>query len=230
MMVVYWLDCSKILLPFMPISRPSFFRPFTQKISLPVATLISPQEDTFLAVQFGQRSLSKRKDNKKVFLQELNIDKARVNKPLLIILLSLFQDSAAREILSTVLVGLQSLDLNVVVLGPKAACSDALLDRYYQVDVSEKKLHQALAAGDMVLLPTVAEQKLSQACLEYGIVPVASADQSMMTDYDPTLESGNAFVFRENSPWAMFAAVVRALETFKLPYDWQRIQRNGMEK
>jgi len=199
-------------------------------MALPVATLFSPQEDAFLAVQFGQRSLSKRKENKKLLLQELNVDKAVMQKPLLIILLSLFQDSAGRETLSNLLVGLQSLDLTVVVLAPKAACSETLLAHYYQLDVTEKKLHQALAAGDIVLLPSVADQKLSKACLEYGIVPVVSAEQSMMIDYDPTLESGNAFTYRDLSPWSMFAAIVRALETFKLPYDWQRIQRNGMKK
>lgn len=207
-----------------------FFHPFSKKLSLPVATLISPEEDAFLAVQFGQRSLGKRKENKKALLHELGIDKKDYAKPLLIVLLSLFQDKAEQNLLGNILTGLKCLDLTVVVLGPKEACASALLDRYYHQDPTEKHLHQALAAGDMLILPPQSDGTLNKACLDYGIVPIVSSNQATMIDYDPTLETGNAFVYKTTSSWAMFAAIVRALETFKLPYDWQRIQRNGMEK
>ena len=39
---------------------------------------------------------------------------------------------------------------------------------------------------------------------------------------------GNGFVYDNENVWGIFAGVVRALETFKFPYDWKHIVRVGL--
>ena len=190
----------------------------------------SPEEDTYLAKQFGPRSLNKRKENKKALLQDLSIDKAKMALPLIVIVASWFTSAKERELLESVMTGLKEVDGHILVLADKSICAHALLALFQQLEVSQKNLHQALAAGDMILLPEGCSENITTACHHYGIVPIASTSQPMMRNYDPAQETGNSFLYQQASPWSMFAAVIRALETFKLPYDWQRIQKNGMEK
>lgn len=59
-----------------------------------------------------------------------------------------------------------------------------------------------------------------------GIVPVTSEFNTKIEDYNPNTEKGNSFVFNNFNEWEVFAAVVRALETHKFPYDWKFIKRS----
>jgi glycogen synthase len=87
-----------------------------------------------------------------------------------------------------------------------------------------------LAASDMALFLTEPADHAELAhCLSYGTVPVSVASQSLK-NYDPNQEQGNAFLFEKTTVWQAFAAVVRALETFRFPFDWRTIQRHGMEQ
>lgn len=63
--------------------------------------------------------------------------------------------------------------------------------------------------------------------LLHGVIPVSSKRPEVV-DYNPNRETGNSFVYRDQSPWGIFAAVVRAIETFKFPYDWKHIVRQGI--
>lgn len=64
--------------------------------------------------------------------------------------------------------------------------------------------------------------------LFHGVVPI-SYERPEVKDYNPNHETGNSFVYRQRDPWAMFAALVRALETFRFPYDWKHIIREGLK-
>ena len=61
-----------------------------------------------------------------------------------------------------------------------------------------------------------------------GTIPVSPA-RAEIADYNPNRETGNGFVYKNTDSWCMFAALVRALETFKFPYDWNNIIRQGLE-
>ena len=65
-------------------------------------------------------------------------------------------------------------------------------------------------------------------CLQSGAVPVAPTTK-LLKNYDPNQENGNAFLYEALTHWQAFAAVVRALETYRFPYDWKTIQKEGME-
>jgi hypothetical protein len=65
-------------------------------------------------------------------------------------------------------------------------------------------------------------------CFDHGIVPIALAgSHSKIADYDPNRETGNSFVFESQDPWSVFAAIVRACETYKFPFDWKHIASRG---
>ena len=65
-------------------------------------------------------------------------------------------------------------------------------------------------------------------CLQYGVVPIAP-EVKELDDYNPVQETGNSFLFEQPTVWNAFAALVRAIETYKFPFDWRTIQRHGME-
>jgi glycogen synthase len=93
-------------------------------------------------------------------------------------------------------------------------------------DTARRKIY---AASDISLFfATDTEDEEVPNCLAYGAVPVASA-QDPLIDYNPVQEAGNAFLADPATPWTWFAALVRAIETFKLPYDFRTIQRHCME-
>ena len=51
-----------------------------------------------------------------------------------------------------------------------------------------------------------------------------------LKNYDPNQEQGDAFIFEKQNVWHAFGGIVRALETFRFPFDWRTIQRHGMEQ
>lgn len=56
-------------------------------------------------------------------------------------------------------------------------------------------------------------------------VPVAPRLPPKTQDYNAVLESGNGFYFHPENKWELFAAFIRACETFQFPYDWENLLR-----
>jgi len=97
-------------------------------------------------------------------------------------------------------------------------------------------LGQRIYAGaDMFLMPSRFEPcGLGQMiAMRYGCVPVARATGGLVDtieDFDPRTGRGTGFLFGPYNRWALFAAVVRALEAYKNPDTWRSIQRQGMAR
>ena len=60
-----------------------------------------------------------------------------------------------------------------------------------------------------------------------GTIPI-SPMRDEIKDYNPNHETGNGFIYQKSDRWCIFAALVRAIETFKFPYDWNNIVREGL--
>mgnify|MGYP001590429406 CR=1 FL=1 len=60
---------------------------------------------------------------------------------------------------------------------------------------------------------------------EKGCVPISQLDGERTADYNPLREKGNGFYFKNPTKWEMFAAIVRASETYQFPYDWENLIR-----
>ena len=91
-------------------------------------------------------------------------------------------------------------------------------------EIQRRKMY---AASDIGLFFAADGQEVLN-CLAYGVVPV-SPKQTPLEDYSPVQEAGNAFLAGPVNAWTWFAALVRAVETYKLPYDFRTIQRHAMQ-
>ena len=61
--------------------------------------------------------------------------------------------------------------------------------------------------------------------LKNGCVPISQMDGDGTIDYNPLHEKGNGFYFKQPTKWEIFKAIVRALETYQFPYDWENLIR-----
>jgi len=91
--------------------------------------------------------------------------------------------------------------------------------------ITEEDFEKGLKKAHMTV---IIDENLDQVrkAWENGVVTITTKFNDQITDYNPNTESGNAFVFENANEWEIFAAVVRAVETFKFPYDWKFIARS----
>lgn len=183
-----------------------------------------------------QKSLEQKLHNKEA-LQEL-LGFAPEPRRALISLPAGMSDQLGGQLLRDVFPGILTLPLQIVVLGKGSNAygtffSDHAKTLPHRVAIlknSEKASQLLLAGCDMSLFcsepNTLPELHLA---LSLGSVPIAPACP-MLEDYNPNQERGDAFLYEELTPWHCFAAIVRALETYRFPFDWKTIQKNGMEK
>ena len=92
---------------------------------------------------------------------------------------------------------------------------------------------QIYAGSDMFLMPSYVEPcGLGQMmAMRYGAVPIVRATGGLadtVHDYDPTADTGNGFSFAAYDKMALFAAIVRATETYKHRDLWQALQKRCM--
>jgi len=143
-------------------------------------------------------------DTAKYFSQEKS-EKSRSATPVIYIYLKDVRDSV-KKILGDLLEGLTRLDIKV------------MFDE-------DEPLETALEKANMMLILNQNKQLLKRAW-ENGVVTITDKFTNEISDYNPNKETGNSFTFENANQWEIFAAIVRALETYKFPYDWKFISRS----
>jgi hypothetical protein len=88
----------------------------------------------------------------------------------------------------------------------------------------EKEIDRLFLAAD-IAITFDNHHELIKLLMNYGVVMVGEDRSPFLENYRPNEETGNAFLFNKKDLWSVFAALVRALETFKFPYDWNHIVR-----
>ncbi len=88
----------------------------------------------------------------------------------------------------------------------------------------EKEIDRLLLAADMALVFS-GHMELIQLLMNYGVVVLGEESSPLLEDYNPNHESGNAFTYKHKDAWGIFASIVRALETFRFPFDWRNLVR-----
>jgi len=169
--------------------------------------------------------MRKKKDTKSKLCKKLSFD---CEMPLIGLVIDRQLDIDQKEMIQSFLEGTEFLGVEIVVV------ADTDLDAFsfpnvHHLPYSEKNRKEAMQAMDMMV--TLPFNDLEEMWLN-GVVPV-SCKRKGVSDYDPNRETGNAFVYgdiEKANHWKIYAGVVRALETFKFPYDWQSIIINGFEK
>ena len=170
---------------------------------------------------FGNSSfgnlMKRKKEMKKIFCENIGIKSSR---PILAVILDKELSKKEGENLNNILQGLEHVNINVVILADNDHHNNVT-----HLDYNRKNRQTLLEAADMSLsfsFSDVEEMMLN------GTIPV-SCLRPEVADYNPNKETGNSFIYKENDHWCMFAALVRAMETFKFPYDWKNIVRQGLE-
>src|SRR3989344_2745922 len=91
------------------------------------------------------------------------------------------------------------------------------------------------AGSDIFLMPSAYEPG-GITCIEalrYGSIPVARATGGLsdtIDDYNPKNNTGYGFTFKNYNTWALYGALMRALEYYKNPRIWRGLVRRAMLK
>lgn len=196
----------------------------------------SPSYDNKIQRKYSLKTLEQKVQNKTALQEEIGWP-AEPKKPVLCIPTGLTSQLGG-ELFEKVFEGLLSMNVEILILGKgsqeygelitKAADEhDHCIHIVKDEDTEKRKMY---AAADMALFfadPSDAEEL--EHCLQYGTVPV-SPKASALKNYNPVQESGESFIFDGETHWHCFAAIVRAVETHRFPFDWRTIQRHCMEK
>ncbi|MBI2634897.1 hypothetical protein HYW82_04500 [Candidatus Peregrinibacteria bacterium] len=165
----------------------------------------------------------KRKRQMKKFLAE------RLNfagkKPLLGIILDRELSVKEETVLQEILEGTGYVNVQVVILADTNLMAFSVAHTIV-VPYNRIGRREILEAADIALSFSFSDV---EEMLLHGTIPVSPVRPEVM-DYNPNHETGNGFIYRKDGCWSIFAALVRALETYKFPYDWRNIVRQGLEK
>jgi len=157
-------------------------------------------------------------------------------------MISRLYDQKGLDLVEQALPALIAQGIQLVFLGTGERRYEDML-RYHaaehpdQVSVSvgfDHHLAQLMYAGaDMVLMASRFEPcGLGQLIgMRYGTVPVVRATGGLVDtvgEFDPRTGAGTGFMFADYDAWQLFAAVVRAAETFRHTEAWDRLVRKDM--
>jgi starch synthase len=187
-----------------------------------------------LARSYSSTSLEHKSQNKVALQEELGWI-AEPKRPVICLPMGM-TDELGGALLMELLPGILSLPFEILIRGKGSAQYGALFtklakeygNRIAIISDDEQSLAKMYAAADMALFLTDGTEHELQTCLSYGTVPVSFAGKGVK-NYDPNQEAGNAFTFEKATVWCAYAAVVRAIETLRFPFDWRTIQRQCME-
>jgi len=200
----------------------------------------NPATDPHIVSHFDMEHLEDRGENK-LDLQRVARFEPDPDIPLMGAI-SRLTDQKGFDLIAQILDAVVHLNLQFVVLGTGE-------QRYHELlsDVARRhpqrlsvfltfnaELAQKIYAGtDMFLMPSRFEPcGLGQMiAMRYGSVPIVRRTGGLadtVQDFDPCADTGNGFVFARYNALDLFAAIVRAVETFKYPAVWRRLQLRGM--
>lgn len=198
-------------------------------------TPTTPSYDNKIARKYSSKTLEEKVKNKLALQEELHWV-AEPKRPIVCIPTGM-TDALGGKLLEQIMPALEQLPVEILVRGRGSEkygkmFTELSKNQKHRLailpddDVSVRKM---LAAADIALFFADAEgsEELEMA-LAYGVIPIAPESKSL-DNYNPVQETGNAFTYENVTVWQCFAALVRALETLKFPYDWRTIQRHAMK-
>jgi starch synthase len=199
-------------------------------------TQLSPAYDNKIPRKYCARTIEHKLENKKQLQEQLGWPVEP--KQAILCISTGMTDALGGELMQQVLDGVLELPVALLIRGRGSSKYGELFTKLAKnnghrikiIPDDEVNLRRMLAGSDVALFFAGQQDPDDiENALRYGVVPVAMPTHDVLEDYNPVQESGNAFLYQEATHWQCFASVVRALETFKFPYDWRTIQRNAME-
>ncbi|MCP4523923.1 MAG: hypothetical protein GY828_06940 [Candidatus Gracilibacteria bacterium] len=65
-----------------------------------------------------------------------------------------------------------------------------------------------------------------------GVTPIINKDNhlnSILKEFNPMQNIGNAFFYETNNPWSIFYTIVRYMENYKFPFDNKNLIKNVLD-
>ena len=194
--------------------------------------------DNKIYAKFSKNTIDKKAINKKEFCAEFEL-KCDDREFLLGIVAPLTEKNGG-ETFENLLNGLEVLPIKIAVRGIGTAKFQKLLADFAEknpekitvVPDDEIGVRKLLAAADATIFfaDGAENELLARAARSYAALPIAPKSFShLIDDYNPNQESGTGFLFPEKNAWSAFAAIVRALENYRFPYDFKTIQKSAIE-
>jgi len=202
----------------------------------------NPENDEFIGASYSRRDLSGKRTARRVLLEAAGLRSSGADDRPVIGLISRLTLQKGFDLIAAAADDLMALDAVWVLLGSGDREYEDLwrnLAARYPNRVSatigfdERLAHQIEAGADMFLMPSRYEPSgLNQMySLRYGTAPIVRATGGLDdTVKDASEPGGNGFKFSGYSPAAMVATVRRALDLFRRPKEWKKIQQNGMKQ
>ncbi|NLE76006.1 MAG: glycogen synthase [Chloroflexi bacterium] len=202
---------------------------------------MDPSKDPHLAQTFDAASLDRRVANKLALQREAHLEE-NPDTPLLGAI-SRLTDQKGFDLLSAAIEPMvRFLGAQFVLLGTGDQHYHEMFQQLAQrfpgrvsaFLTFNAALAQRIYAGtDMFLMPSRFEPcGLGQMmAMRYGSVPVVRETGGLadtVNDYDARSGVGNGFTFKDYEPLALYTAIARAVETYRHPDVWRRIQLTGM--
>src|SRR5579863_5992848 len=202
--------------------------------------VMNPATDRYIQTQFDAQTLDARTKNKRV-LQEYAHLPVRPDVPLLA-MISRLADQKGFDLLAQIIQPLLAQGVQFVVLGigdqHYHEMFQNLAARYPErvaifLTFNTELAQRIYAGSDMFLMPSKFEPcGLGQLiAMRYGNVPIVRSVGGLantVQEYDPHTGEGNGLAFTNYDPWELFAAIVRALELYRIPRIWRKLQQRGM--
>lgn len=199
-----------------------------------------PSSDKAIYQKYSKKSIQDKIENKLAFQHEFGLI-ADKRVPLCCISAPLTSDNGA-GILEKMIDGMLTLDMQFAILGVGSSKYQALITKIAskhphkvkiipQSEENQRKMYAACDTGIILKDNSVFQEELEH-YLHYGVIPICSegsAKKFKITNYRPSTEEGEGFIYSGDSVWEIYAAIVRARETYHFPYDWKHIQKSGME-
>jgi starch synthase len=200
----------------------------------------NPETDKLLPKKFGPSAMSGKTTSRTALLKSLGLA-PKPSGPIFALVTRLAQQKGI-DLLVPLLDRLLANDVRLVVLGEGQTSYERELgiasrrhpERFaYRRSMDEKLAHLIYAGADVFLIPSHFEPCGLSAmyALKYGAVPLAHATgglYEMIQDYDSASDTGNGVLFHDDSPEALWDAMVRVLGYYGAPEQWAKLLQRGM--
>ena len=140
------------------------------------------------------------------------------------------------ELFKELIPGLLSLPVRLLIVGKGAASYGKMATELHEkhpqtvaiIPGTKQGLDAMTMAADIALfLSGPSKTGELSLCKKHGVIAVAPVCDEL-ENYNQNQESCDSFLYEGSTVWHCFAAIVRALETYRFPYDWKTIQKNSV--